>query len=172
MGGFDNLPVADMAPVTISGHKAYGVFIAPGMGLRNNDTTGIAVGDQPEGMYWVLDGRHFNDGCCFDYGNANCVSFESVNKPGSYLRHQNFQFHLQPNDGSSLFSMDATFCPGPGNSGQGTSFQSVNLPGRYIRNFNDIVYLAANGGANPWDTATGWPADTSWLVATPWASAS
>jgi hypothetical protein len=101
--------------------------------------------------------------------NPNCVSFESVNKPGSYLRHQNFQFHLQPNDGSSLFSMDATFCPGPGNSGQGTSFQSVNFPGRFIRNFNNVVYLAADGGANPWDTATGWPADTSWLVAAPWA---
>ena len=33
MGGFDNLPVADTAPITIGGHKAYGVFIAPGMGL-------------------------------------------------------------------------------------------------------------------------------------------
>ena len=53
MGGFNNLPVADMAPVTVSGHKAYGVFIEPGMGLRNNDTRGIAVDDQPEGMYWV-----------------------------------------------------------------------------------------------------------------------
>ncbi len=103
--------------------------------------------------------------------NPSCVSFESVNKPGSYLRHQNFQFHLQPNDGSSLFAMDATFCPGTGNSGQGTSFQSVNFPGRYIRNFNNVVYLAANGGSNPWDTATGWPVDTSWLVATPWAQA-
>ena len=101
--------------------------------------------------------------------NPSCVSFESINKPGSYLRHQNFQFHLQPNDGSSLFAMDATFCPGTGNSGQGTSFQSVNFPGRYIRNFNNVVYLAANGGSNPWDTATGWPVDTSWLVATPWA---
>ena len=38
MGGFDNLPIADMAPITISGHKAYGVFIEPGMGLRDNDT--------------------------------------------------------------------------------------------------------------------------------------
>jgi hypothetical protein len=103
--------------------------------------------------------------------NPKCVSFESVNKPGSYLRHQNFQFHLQPNDGSSLFSTDATFCSGTGNSGQGTSFQSVNFPGRYIRNFNNVVYLAANGGSNPWDTATGWPVDTSWLVATPWAQA-
>jgi hypothetical protein len=101
--------------------------------------------------------------------NPSCVSFESVNKPGSYLRHQNFQFHLQPNDGSSLFSQDATICPAAGNSGQGTSFQSVDFPGRYIRNFNNVVYLAANGGTNPWDTATGWPADTSWLVATPWA---
>jgi hypothetical protein len=101
--------------------------------------------------------------------NPNCVSFESINKPGSYLRHQNFQFHLQPSDGSSLFSTDATFCPGTGNSGQGTSFQSVNFPGRYIRNFNNVVFLASNGGSNPWDTATGWPVDTSWLVATPWA---
>jgi hypothetical protein len=101
--------------------------------------------------------------------NPSCVSFESVNKPGSYLRHQNFQFHLQPNDGSSLFSMDATFCPGTGNSGQGTSFQSVDFPGRYIRNFSNVVFLASNGGSNPWDTATGWPVDTSWLVATPWA---
>jgi hypothetical protein len=34
MGGFNNLPVADMAPITIMGHKAYGVFIAPGMSFR------------------------------------------------------------------------------------------------------------------------------------------
>src|SRR5882724_1535448 len=31
MGGFNNLPIADMAPITILCHKAYGVFIAPGM---------------------------------------------------------------------------------------------------------------------------------------------
>jgi hypothetical protein len=102
--------------------------------------------------------------------NPSCVSFESVNKPGSYLRHQNFQLHLQPNDGSALFSMDATFCPATGNSGQGTSFQSVNYPGRYIRNYNNTVYLASDGppGTNPWDTPTGWPVDTTWLVAAPW----
>ncbi len=103
--------------------------------------------------------------------NPSCVSFESVNKPGLYLRHQNFQFHLQLNDGSSLFANDATFCPGAGNSGQGTSFQSVNFAGRFIRNFNNVVYLASNGGSNEWDTATNWPVDTSWLVATPWAPA-
>jgi len=103
--------------------------------------------------------------------NPSCASFESVNKPGYYLRHQNFQFHLQPFDGSTLFTTDATFCPGPGNSGQGTSFQSVNFPGRYIRHFNFTLYLASDGppGTNPWDTATSWADDTSWVVATPWA---
>lgn len=74
MGGFNNLPIADMAPVTVMGHKVYGVFIAPDMGLRQNDTRGIAVDDQAEGQYWVINGHHFNDGCCFDYGNAETDS--------------------------------------------------------------------------------------------------
>src|ERR1043165_1581902 len=42
MGGFNNLPVADWAPVTVMGHKVYGVFIVPGMGLRNDDPHGTA----------------------------------------------------------------------------------------------------------------------------------
>jgi len=100
--------------------------------------------------------------------NASCVSFESVNKPGSYLRHQNYQLHLQPNDGGTLFLQDATFCPQAGNSGQGTSFQSVNFPGKFLRAFENTVYLASNGGTNAWDTATSWAADSSWVVAQPW----
>ncbi|MBV9181297.1 MAG: alpha-N-arabinofuranosidase, partial [Acidobacteria bacterium] len=70
LGGFNNVPIADMAPLTIMGHKAYGVFIAPGMGLRQNDARGTAVDDQAEGQYWVINGLHYNSGCCFDYGNA------------------------------------------------------------------------------------------------------
>ena len=79
MGGFNNLPVADMAPVTIMGHKVYGVFIAPGMGLRQNDVKGTAVDDQAEGQYWVINGQHFNAGCCFDYGNAEIDSRDDDN---------------------------------------------------------------------------------------------
>jgi hypothetical protein len=101
--------------------------------------------------------------------NPSCISFESVNKPGSYLRHMNFQFHLVPNDGSALFANDATFCPQPGNSGQGTSFSSVNFPAKFIRTFDNSVDLASNGGDNAWDTTTGWASDSSWLVAQPWA---
>jgi hypothetical protein len=74
MGGYNNLPVADMAPVTLMGHKVYGVFIAPGMGLRQNDAKGTAVDDQAEGQYWVINGHHYNNGCCYDYGNAETDS--------------------------------------------------------------------------------------------------
>jgi non-reducing end alpha-L-arabinofuranosidase len=79
MGGFNNIPVADMAPITIMGHKAYGVFIEPGMGLRWNDVKGTAVDDQAEGQYWVVSGHHYNSGCCFDYGNAETDSRDDGN---------------------------------------------------------------------------------------------
>lgn len=74
MGGFNNIALADWAPVTLNGHKVYGVFIAPGMGYRWNDAKGTAVDDQAEGQYWVINGQHFNSGCCFDYGNAETDS--------------------------------------------------------------------------------------------------
>ena len=79
MGGFNNLPLAGMAPVTIMGHKIYGVFIEPGMGLREDDAKGTAVDDQAEGQYWVINGLHFNNGCCFDYGNAETDSRDDDN---------------------------------------------------------------------------------------------
>lgn len=79
MGGFDNLPIATMAPVTVMGHKVYGVLVAPGMGLRLNNAHGVAVDDQAEGIYWVIDGHHFNGGCCFDYGNAETDSRDDGN---------------------------------------------------------------------------------------------
>jgi non-reducing end alpha-L-arabinofuranosidase len=79
MGGFNNIPVADMAPITIMGHKAYGVFIEPGMGLRWNDAHGTAVDDQAEGQYWVINGHHYNSGCCYDYGNAETDSRDDGN---------------------------------------------------------------------------------------------
>jgi non-reducing end alpha-L-arabinofuranosidase len=386
-GGYDNLANATAAPTTVFGRKAYGVYVAPGTGYRNNATNGIARGDQPEGMYAVFDGTHYNGGCCFDYGNAetnsrdngngtmeaiyfgnikvwgygtgngpwimadlenglfsgvnpgynandpsishryltaivkgepnhwairggnaqsgglstfyngarpnasgynpmkkegaiilgiggdnsigaagtfyegvmtsgypsdatenavqanivaagyanaplpaaltpgsrialrattacctgdyvqhsatdttvaiapvsssssstdrgdatwivraglaagssSCVSFESANASGRYLRHYNYRLYLQPSDGSSLFAQDATFCPQSGNSGQGYSFQSVNYPTKFLRHYSYTVYIASNGGSNTWDATGAWAADTSWVVAAPWA---
>ena len=68
---------ATAAKIKLDGHVVYGVYTTGsfdtavgGVGYRNNKTTGVATGDQPEGIYAVVDGKHYNQWCCFDYGNA------------------------------------------------------------------------------------------------------
>ncbi|WP_042404847.1 arabinofuranosidase catalytic domain-containing protein [Streptacidiphilus carbonis] len=78
-GGPDNLANATAAPVTVGGHEAYGVYVAAGTGYRDDNTSGIATGDAAEGMYAVLDGTHYNGGCCFDYGNAETSNDDTGN---------------------------------------------------------------------------------------------
>ena len=70
-GGFNNPAIADMAPALLGGKKVYGVYIMPGMGYRCNNARGLAVDDEPEGIYYVIDGTHYDSGCCFDYGNSS-----------------------------------------------------------------------------------------------------
>src|ERR1700761_6334208 len=77
--GLDNLAGAAAAPVTVGGHKAYGVFVSPGTGYRDNHTSGIATGDAAEGEYAIFDGTHYNGGCCFDYGNAETSNDDTGN---------------------------------------------------------------------------------------------
>ena len=45
----DNLAVANALPLVASGHHVYGVHIPPGTGYRDDNTSGIATGDNPEG---------------------------------------------------------------------------------------------------------------------------
>jgi hypothetical protein len=68
---------ATAAKVKVNGHTVYGVYTTGsfdanvgGVGYRNNETREVATGDQPEAMYMVASGRHYNQWCCFDYGNA------------------------------------------------------------------------------------------------------
>jgi hypothetical protein len=97
------------------------------------------------------------------------VSFESANASGSYLRHSAFELYLNPNDGTTLFAADATFCPQPGNSGTGYSLQSFNYPAKYIRHYAYTAYIASDGGSNAWDTTSVWAQDTTWLAAASWS---
>lgn len=384
--GADLGAAADALPVTAGGHQVYGVSISPGMGYRNNQTSGVANNGKPEGMYMVSSGIHFNSGCCFDYGNAetsatdtgaghmdavnvtkdlswadcrnqpglgvqadlenglfhwnkrschpaanvsgrprpflsawlknngqtqfalkwgdaqsgglniiysgalpsgyapmrqegaiilgiggdnshasagaffegvmtagfpsdssdsavqsnivavgygaptglsgtltpgaeislqattpcctgnyirnrngiaviapitsssaeqdkgdstwivrrgladnSCVSFESRNSPGDFLRTQNFALRIQPFDGTAQNRSDATFCSQPGRDGKGNSFHSMNYPMKYIRHYYGKVYIASDGnGTNSWDTAALWGDDVSFIVSTPW----
>ena len=64
------------------------------------------------------------------------VSFQSVNFPGYYLRHNNFDFVLAADDGSAAFKADATFRQVAGlASSSWSSFQSYNHPDRYLRHY-------------------------------------
>lgn len=383
--GYDYLASAIGAPVTLNGQKAYGVFISPFTGYRNNQATGTATGDESEGLYAVLDGTHYNTACCFDYGNAetsstdtgnghmeaiyfgtgdgsgrgtgsgsgpwimadlenglfsgydpinnnadptindrfitaivkgepnhwairggnanygslmtfydgirpangynpmhkegaiilgtggdnsdwaqgtfyegvmtsgypsdetenqvqanivaagyattslstvqlnigdnislrattpccttryiahtgatvntqvvtssdvlslrqqaswtvrtglansDCYSFESVDTPGSFIRHSNYELMLDPYDGTKLFNEDATFCTEAGLDGQGTTFRSWSYPARYWRHYNAILYIASNGGPHDFDNPNPFNEDVSFVVSSGFA---
>jgi hypothetical protein len=378
INGYDNLASAIGAPVTLNGQKAYGVFMSPGCGYRNNAASGTAIDDEPEGLYAVLDGTHYNGACCYDYGNAEtsshdtgdghmeaiyfgdntvwgtgtgsgpwimadlenglfsgesasnnaadpsisyrfvtaivkgepdqwairggnaasgalstyysgvrpsgynpmskegaiilgiggdnsngaqgtfyegvmtygypsdatenlvqanivaagyvagaltsgpaltvgssislrattpgyttrylahtgttvntqvvtsssttalqqqaswtvvtglgnsaCFSFESVDTPGSYIRHYDFDLLVNANDGTAQFGWDSTFCPLAGLNGQGNTLRSWSYPTRFIRHFDDVGYAASNGGVQVFDNPASFNNDVSWVI--------
>lgn len=71
--------VADKLPVTLAEHPVYGMYFEGGMGYRDDHTTGVATGAQPESMYMVTSGTHFNSQCCFDFGNAETNNRDNGN---------------------------------------------------------------------------------------------
>ena len=57
--------------LTVNGHKVYSLYINSGNSYWvDASKSGIALGKDPEGMYMVTSGKHYNGGCCFDYGNS------------------------------------------------------------------------------------------------------
>ncbi len=82
-GGYKNTPdneaSATSQKLTISGHPVYAVVVNQGIGYRIDKTSGVATGDLPEGEYMVTSGKHFNAGCCFDYGNAETNNLDDGN---------------------------------------------------------------------------------------------
>jgi hypothetical protein len=97
-------------------------------------------------------------------GNSACVSFESRDTAGSFLRHQGFELRLAANDGSKSFKEDATFCPQAGLDGQGSSIRAWNHPTRYLRHFSNGLYTASNGGVHTFDAPDSFAADATWDV--------
>lgn len=62
--------------ITVNGHAVYGAYFTGGQGYRIDNTTGVARGNDPETIYMVTSGKHYNSGCCFDYGNAESDNFD------------------------------------------------------------------------------------------------
>ncbi|MGC4768304.1 AbfB domain-containing protein [Micromonospora sp. DT44] len=98
-----------------------------------------------------------------------CYSFESVNFPGQYLRHQDSRVRNSPNDGSALLRADATWCARVGLTGSGVSLESYNFRGKYLRHYNSEVWLSNGTGGDAYNSPTLWAADSTWNIAAPWA---
>ncbi|HEX8869729.1 MAG TPA: AbfB domain-containing protein, partial [Lentzea sp.] len=111
--------------------------------LRHRDS--LARTDVPGSDLDRLDSTFFARPGLAD---ASCLSFESRNFPGQFLRHANSRIGLAANPVAG----DATFCAREGSGG--TALESYSVRGSFIRHFSATVYLARNGGPNPWDTAT------------------
>jgi len=96
VGGKDNPATATTEPFNLSGHKVYSLYIKPANSYwRNGSLSGVPLGSAPEGMYMVTSGKHYNGGCCFDYGNSetdrkpdgggtmDAISFSSITSWGT-----------------------------------------------------------------------------------------
>ena len=116
-------------------HQVWAAVFEGGMGYRNDTTSGVATGDEPESIYMVASGTHYNDGCCFDYGNAELDmkddgtgTMEAVyfgNASGGSMNHgaknasiskngSIYQDRLGTNRGKALKNRDAFFAGGRG----------------------------------------------------------
>jgi hypothetical protein len=98
-----------------------------------------------------------------------CYSFESVNFPGQYLRHQNSRVRNSVNDGTALTRADATWCARTGLTGAGVSFESYNFRGSFLRHYRAEVWLSNGAGGPAFNAPALWAADSTWNIAAPWA---
>ncbi|WP_420594359.1 AbfB domain-containing protein, partial [Deinococcus sp.] len=94
--------------------------------------------------------------------DAGCFSFEAIDKPGKFLRHQAFRLRIDPND-SDQVRQDATFCLRTALDGSGKiSLESKNLPGNYIRHRGGELWL------DPVQDSDLYRLDASWQPAQGW----
>jgi len=75
-------------------------------------------------------------------GDGRCLSLESVNFPGRFVRHQNFRLYLHQRERTPLFAADATFCAQPVGSAGAFVLRAVNYPDRYLTTRRSAIELS------------------------------
>ncbi|WP_334523112.1 family 43 glycosylhydrolase [Streptomyces sp. B21-105] len=93
--------------------------------------------------------------------DPTCYSFRD--SAGRYLRHMDFRIRADANNGTAVFTKDATYCARPGSVAGSVSLESYNYPGRYLRHYNYELRMDTFQ-----NTAT-FRADSSFKAVTPWA---
>lgn len=147
-GEFNTLPIADMAPAVLDGHKVYGAYFMPGMGLRNNNASYLAINDEPEGIYYVVDGTHFDSGCCFDYGNSS-TNGRAVGRGTMETTY----FGTSTNWGSG--NGDGPWIMADMESGLFSGFNAKKNDVPSITEWEFVTAYVNGGGGNKWDLRGG-----------------
>ncbi|MEV4282038.1 AbfB domain-containing protein [Actinoplanes xinjiangensis] len=131
-------PATDPA-FTVGRTVGVGVTGLTGYRLRNRDFVARIEADSTarglSGHFLVRQGL----------ADAGCVSFESAEHPGFYLRHRNYVLLLERYDASGLYRSDATFCPQA--SGGGFALRSVNFPDHHLIGADGLVRLVRSTAA-------------------------
>jgi hypothetical protein len=92
-----------------------------------------------------------------------CTSYESIDWPGYYLRHQNFGFYIAKPDGGPTYNQDASFCPAPGLTPTGSVLKAahsgmcLSIASGDARDGGAVTQQACNGSAE--QTWTGTPSN-------------
>ncbi|ADO72673.1 AbfB domain-containing protein [Stigmatella aurantiaca] len=95
--------------------------------------------------------------------DERCVSFESRNYPGSFLREDHGEVWLDDGRSDGRFEEDATFCPRLGLAdSHALSFESCTSPGTYLHHTDDILYVGDGSG---W----AFDEDATFLLTDPWS---
>jgi hypothetical protein len=154
------LPVGQMASlrVTTPGFTTRHLAHAGPLGVTEVVNTASSDAVKKSATYWVRPGL----------ASASCLSFESRDVPGQYLRHSGYRVRLGVDDGSALFDADATFCQRAGLAPGGVSLESFNFPGRYLRHRAAEVFIANSSGTNAWDDPISFAADATWRATSAW----
>lgn len=75
--------------------------------------------------------------------DSSCISLESVDNPGYYLRHYEGNIIISVNDGTEIFKQDATWRVHDALDGLGgISLESYNIAGAYMRHYNSYLKIS------------------------------
>ncbi|MCY1083410.1 AbfB domain-containing protein [Archangium lansingense] len=148
--------------ISLSGQRGYFYslesYAFPDYYVRHADSRGM--------ISYIDSGRDMDDATFRivpGLSDSRCISFESRNYPGSYLRHQNSELYLSAWSSGFDFQEDATFCPRPGLADSyELSFESCNYPGMYLSQYDDFLYV---------DEGAGWEfeEDATFMLVDPWS---
>jgi hypothetical protein len=63
--------VANKGALTVGGRDVYSLFMEARQGYRQTKAgNGMAIGDEPQGIYMLADGTRVGGACCWDFGNV------------------------------------------------------------------------------------------------------